>query len=178
MLSLLFNLCCASLCTLSAYFFPRATSEGFSFSTSSAGAGTFAPEKFVTHPTRIRPMENGNPLSILAPRPPGPGPGPGPVTRIQNIYKMQEIYTEYTKYIQKVCTIYTIYIYIYNIHTIYIQYIYIQNIRDANFEPNSEVLFPEYGFYSKIEAYNEVRRPTLCRLFRISAQGLPPKRVP
>ena len=38
--------------------------------------------------------------------------------------------------------------------------------------------FPEYDFYGKIEAYNEVRRPILCRLFRISAQGLPPKRVP
>ena len=38
--------------------------------------------------------------------------------------------------------------------------------------------FPEYDFYGKIEAYNQVRRPILCRLFRISAQGLPPKRVP
>ena len=34
--------------------FPRATSEGFSFSTSSAGAGTSAPGKSVTHPVRIR----------------------------------------------------------------------------------------------------------------------------
>ena len=38
--------------------------------------------------------------------------------------------------------------------------------------------FPEYDFYGKIEAYSEVRRPILCRLFRISAWWLPPKRVP
>ena len=38
--------------------------------------------------------------------------------------------------------------------------------------------FPEYDFYGKIEAYNQVRRPILCRLFRISARGLSPKRVP
>ena len=31
-------------------FFPRATSEGFSLCSSSAGAGTFAPGKSVTHP--------------------------------------------------------------------------------------------------------------------------------
>ena len=44
--------------------------------------------------------------------------------------------------------------------------------------PISKSFFPEYGFYSKIEAYNEVRRPILCRLFRISARWLAPKRVP
>ena len=38
--------------------------------------------------------------------------------------------------------------------------------------------FLEYGFYSKIEVYNEVRRPILCRLFRIWAHGVAPKRVP
>ena len=47
-------------------FFPRATSEGFSLSRSSAGAWTSAPGKSVTHPVRIRPMENGTPLSVLA----------------------------------------------------------------------------------------------------------------
>ena len=44
--------------------------------------------------------------------------------------------------------------------------------------PILKSFFPEYDFYGKIEAYNEVRRPILCRLFRISARWLPPKRVP
>ena len=38
--------------------------------------------------------------------------------------------------------------------------------------------FPVYDFYGKIKASNQVRRPILCRLFRISARWLAPKRVP
>ena len=41
-----------------ALIFPRATSEGFSLSTSSAGAWTFAPDTSDPHPTRIRPASD------------------------------------------------------------------------------------------------------------------------
>ena len=125
------------------YFFPRATSEGFSLSASSAGAGTFAPEKSVTHPTRIRPMENGNPLSVLAPRPPARTRARARASdqntkHIQNVRNLYRIYKIYTKSMHHIYNLY-----IYNIHTIYIyiQYIYIQNIRDTNFEPIFETLF-------------------------------------
>ena len=40
------------------HFFPRATSEGFSFSRSSAGAGSFGPDTSGAHPERIRPIDS------------------------------------------------------------------------------------------------------------------------